>query len=57
MSLNMGCVGHSTGAYESVFFSQLHIWLARLTIVLFSDLATAKDRANQLLLLFISYTK
>ena len=50
----MGCVGHSTGAYESVFFfSQLRIWLARLTIVLFSDLATAKDQANQLLLLII----
>ena len=43
MSLNMGCVGHSTGAYCSVFISQLRKWLARLTIVLFSDLATAKD--------------
>ena len=33
----MGCVGHSTGAYESVFFSQLHIWLARLTIQVTSN--------------------
>ena len=53
MSLNTGCVAHSTRAYESVFFLQLRIWLARLTIVLFSDLATAKDRANQLLLFII----
>ena len=53
MSLNMGCVGHSTGAYESVFFHSYVYGLARLTIVLFSDLATAKDRANQLLLFII----
>ena len=41
----------------NLFFFHSYVYgLARLTIVLFSDLATAKDRANQLLLLIISYT-